>query len=131
MLGGAIFAIALLLLFDLSLWGFVIAGVVIALYEIAYCVLVTSPGGRGGVAVTGAGEAWAPVVDDGRADQQVLHRLVPTADRAPEQPDREQRAHSVARTNARHSGRPASREDTTRKPSTPLPHVRPCSPTRS
>jgi hypothetical protein len=35
MLGGAIFAVALLLLFDLSLWGFVIAGVVIALYELA------------------------------------------------------------------------------------------------
>ena len=35
MLGGAVLALALLLLFDLSLWGFVIAGVVIALYELA------------------------------------------------------------------------------------------------
>jgi len=35
MLGGAIVGVALLLLFDLSLWGFVIAGIVIALYEIA------------------------------------------------------------------------------------------------
>ena len=35
MLGGAVLAVALLLLFDLSLWGFVIAGIVIALYEIA------------------------------------------------------------------------------------------------
>jgi hypothetical protein len=35
MLGGAIVAVALLLLFDLSLWGFVIAGIVIALYELA------------------------------------------------------------------------------------------------
>ena len=43
MLGGAIFAIALLLLFDLSLWGFVIAGVVIALYEIALLRLGHEP----------------------------------------------------------------------------------------
>jgi hypothetical protein len=43
MLGGAILAIALLLLFDLSLWGFVIAGVVIALYEIALARLGHEP----------------------------------------------------------------------------------------
>ena len=43
MLGGAIFAVALLLLFDLSLWGFVIAGVVIALYEIALLRLGHEP----------------------------------------------------------------------------------------
>jgi hypothetical protein len=35
MLGGAVLALAMLLLVDLSLWGFVIAGVVIALYELA------------------------------------------------------------------------------------------------
>ena len=43
MLGGAIFAVALLLLFDLSLWGFVIAGIVIALYEIALSRLGHEP----------------------------------------------------------------------------------------
>ncbi|MGA9162263.1 MAG: hypothetical protein WB297_15550 [Actinomycetota bacterium] len=45
MLGGAIFAVALLLLFDLSLWGFVIAGIVIALYEIALSRLGHEPEG--------------------------------------------------------------------------------------
>lgn len=45
MLGGAIFAVALLLLFDLSLWGFVIAGIVIALYELALSRLGHEPGG--------------------------------------------------------------------------------------
>jgi len=34
-------------------------------------------------------------------------------------------AHRTARTNARHSGKPTSREETTRNPSTLLPHVRP------
>jgi hypothetical protein len=43
MLGGAILAVALLLLFDLSLWGFVIAGVVIAVYEIALARLGHEP----------------------------------------------------------------------------------------
>ena len=43
MLGGAILAVALLLLFDLSLWGFVIAGVVIALYELALARLGHEP----------------------------------------------------------------------------------------
>lgn len=43
MLGGAVFAVALLLLFDLSLWGFVIAGIVIALYEIALARLGHEP----------------------------------------------------------------------------------------
>jgi len=45
MLGGAIVALALLLLFDLSLWGFVIAGIVIALYEIALARLGHEPEG--------------------------------------------------------------------------------------
>jgi hypothetical protein len=45
MLGGAIVAVALLLLFDLSLWGFVIAGIVIALYEIALARLGHEPEG--------------------------------------------------------------------------------------
>ncbi len=45
MLGGAVFAVALLLLFDLSLWGFVTAGIVIALYEIALARLGHQPGG--------------------------------------------------------------------------------------
>jgi hypothetical protein len=45
MLGGAIVALALLLLFDLSLWGFVIAGVVIAVYEIALARLGHEPDG--------------------------------------------------------------------------------------
>lgn len=45
MLGGAIFAVALLLLFDLSLWGFVIAGIVIALYELALSRLGHEPDG--------------------------------------------------------------------------------------
>ena len=45
MLGGAIFAVALLLLFDLSLWGFVIAGIVIALYELALSRLGHEPEG--------------------------------------------------------------------------------------
>ena len=44
MLGGALLAVALLLLFDLSLWGFVIAGIVIALYEIALARLGHEPG---------------------------------------------------------------------------------------
>jgi hypothetical protein len=43
MLGGALLAVALLLLFDLSLWGFVIAGIVIALYEIALARLGHEP----------------------------------------------------------------------------------------
>jgi hypothetical protein len=43
MLGGAVLALALLLLFDLSLWGFVIAGVVIALYELALARLGHEP----------------------------------------------------------------------------------------
>jgi hypothetical protein len=43
MLGGALIAVALLLLFDLSLWGFVIAGIVIALYEIALARLGHEP----------------------------------------------------------------------------------------
>ena len=43
MLGGALLAVALLLLFDLSLWGFVIAGIVIALYEIALARLDHEP----------------------------------------------------------------------------------------
>jgi hypothetical protein len=43
MLGGAIFAVALLLLFDLSLWGFVIAGIVITLYELALSRLGHEP----------------------------------------------------------------------------------------
>jgi hypothetical protein len=47
MLGGAVFAVALLLLFDLSLWGFVIAGIVIALYEIALARLGHEPEGAG------------------------------------------------------------------------------------
>jgi hypothetical protein len=47
MLGGAVFAVALLLLFDLSLWGFVIAGIVIALYEIALARLGHAPEGAG------------------------------------------------------------------------------------
>jgi hypothetical protein len=47
MLGGAVFAVALLLLFDLSLWGFVIAGIVIALYEIALVRLGHAPEGAG------------------------------------------------------------------------------------
>jgi hypothetical protein len=47
MLGGAVFAVALLLLFDLSLWGFVIAGIVIALYEIALVRLGHEPEGAG------------------------------------------------------------------------------------
>jgi hypothetical protein len=45
MLGGAIFAVALLLLFDLSLWGFVIAGIVLALYELALSRLGHEPDG--------------------------------------------------------------------------------------
>ena len=45
MLGGAILALLLLLLFDLSLWGFVIAGIVIALYEIALVRLGHEPDG--------------------------------------------------------------------------------------
>jgi hypothetical protein len=45
MLGGAIFAVALLLLFDLSLWGFVIAGIVITLYELALSRLGHEPDG--------------------------------------------------------------------------------------
>ena len=45
MLAGAVFAVALLLLFDLSLWGFVIAGIVIALYEIALSRLGHEPEG--------------------------------------------------------------------------------------
>jgi hypothetical protein len=45
MLGGAILALALLLLFDLSLWGFVVAGVVIAVYEIALVRLGHEPDG--------------------------------------------------------------------------------------
>ena len=47
MLGGAVFAVALLLFFDLSLWGFVIAGIVIALYEIALARLGHAPEGAG------------------------------------------------------------------------------------
>jgi hypothetical protein len=47
MLAGAVFAVALLLLFDLSLWGFVIAGIVIALYEIALARLGHAPEGAG------------------------------------------------------------------------------------
>ena len=43
MLGGAILALVLLLLFDLSVWGFVIAGIVIALYEIALARLGHEP----------------------------------------------------------------------------------------
>ncbi|HET8525452.1 MAG TPA: hypothetical protein VFM81_02315 [Actinomycetota bacterium] len=43
MLGGAILALLLLWLFDLSLWGFVIAGIVIALYEIALARLGHEP----------------------------------------------------------------------------------------
>jgi len=43
MLGGALLAVALVLLFDLSLWGFVIAGIVIALYEIALARLGHEP----------------------------------------------------------------------------------------
>jgi hypothetical protein len=43
MLGGALLAVALLLLFDLSLWGFLIAGIVIALYEIALARLGHEP----------------------------------------------------------------------------------------
>jgi hypothetical protein len=43
MLGGALLAVALLLLFDLSLWGFVIAGIVISLYEIALARLGHEP----------------------------------------------------------------------------------------
>lgn len=43
MLGGAVVAVLLLLLFDLSLWGFVIAGVLIALYEIALSRLGHEP----------------------------------------------------------------------------------------
>jgi hypothetical protein len=45
MLGGAIVAVLLLLLFDLSLWGFVIAGIVIALYELALSRLGHEPEG--------------------------------------------------------------------------------------
>jgi hypothetical protein len=48
MLAGAVFAVALLLLFDLSLWGFVIAGIVIALYEIALARLGHEPEGAEG-----------------------------------------------------------------------------------
>jgi hypothetical protein len=43
MLGGGLLAVALLLLFDLSPWGFVVAGVVIALYEIALARLGHEP----------------------------------------------------------------------------------------
>jgi hypothetical protein len=45
MLGGAIVAVLLLLLFDLSLWGFVIAGIVITLYELALSRLGHEPEG--------------------------------------------------------------------------------------
>jgi hypothetical protein len=47
MLGGGVLTTALLLLFDLSLWGFVIAGIVIALYEIALARLGHAPEGAG------------------------------------------------------------------------------------
>ena len=43
MLGGAVVAAALLLLFDLSLWGFLIAAILIALYEIALSRLGHEP----------------------------------------------------------------------------------------
>ena len=45
MLGGAIVAVLVLLLFDLSLWGFVIAGIVLALYELALSRLGHEPDG--------------------------------------------------------------------------------------
>jgi hypothetical protein len=45
MLGGAVVAVLLLLLFDLSLWGFVIAGIVITLYELALSRLGHEPEG--------------------------------------------------------------------------------------
>ncbi len=47
MLGGAVVAVLLLLLFDLSLWGFVIAGIVLALYEIALSRLGHEPESSG------------------------------------------------------------------------------------
>jgi hypothetical protein len=43
MLGGAVVAVALLLLFDLSLWGFLIVAILIALYEIALSRLGHEP----------------------------------------------------------------------------------------
>jgi hypothetical protein len=45
MLGGAIAAVLVLLLFDLSLWGFAIAGIVLALYELALSRLGHEPDG--------------------------------------------------------------------------------------
>jgi len=45
MLGGAVVAVLVLLVFDLSLWGFVIAGIVLALYELALSRLGHEPDG--------------------------------------------------------------------------------------
>jgi hypothetical protein len=45
MLGGAIVLVALLLLVDLSLWGFVTVGILIALYELALWRLGHEPDG--------------------------------------------------------------------------------------